>query len=119
MIEDVLHQIVPTIAAGMELIAVIIAVLGTLKALFQFIQGGLKFDNREAGLTLAHCLALSLQIMLIAEILKTIVVQNLNSFILLAVVAALRIIVTFVVHWEATGLAETNQPEKTEEDQNS
>ncbi|HHU52803.1 MAG TPA: DUF1622 domain-containing protein [Clostridiaceae bacterium] len=119
MLEEILLQIVPPIAAGLELIAVIITVVGAVKGLFQFIQGGLKFDNKEARLTLANCLALSLQFMLIAEILKTIIVQNLKSFILLAVVAALRIIVTFVVHWEASGLVETSQRDKSKKDQNT
>ena len=119
MIEDILSKILPPITAGMDLIAVIIAVIGVVKALFHFISSGLKFDNIEARKTFANCLALSLQLMLIAEILKTIIVQNLKSFILLAVVAALRIIVTFVIHWEASSLDKTDQPEKTKEDENA
>jgi uncharacterized membrane protein len=47
-------------------------------------------------------MSLSLEFKLAAEIIKTVLIRNIDEFIILAAVAILRVILTFVLHWEIT-----------------
>lgn len=97
---SLLEMIVPPISGVLELIGVAIIVLGSVRALIAFIGARFNFGDEEVKLELAQSLALSLEFKLGAEILKSVIIRNLNEFALLFAIVLLRVIMTFVIHWE-------------------
>lgn len=45
-----------------------------------------------------------------AEILKTLLVRNLDELVILASIVILRFILTFVIHWEISSVIEHRNP---------
>lgn len=92
--------IAPIVTHFLELIGILIITYGSLRALWFFVKGGLSFQNKYVKITLGEALALSLEFKLGAEIIKTVIVRDLNELVILAFVVVLRIALTFVIHWE-------------------
>ena len=95
-----LVQIIPNLAAIIELIGVVVVVYGVIRSLYLFIFSGGNLMASDPKLDLAKALAYSLEFKLAAEILKSVVIQTLDEFIILAAIVVLRVILTFVIHWE-------------------
>lgn len=99
-IHGILMMIIPPISGVLELIGVLIISIGSLRALIAFIGSRFNFGDEEVKLELAQSLALSLEFKLGAEILKSVIVRQIEEFILLFAIVILRVILTFVIHWE-------------------
>lgn len=99
-IHHILETIIPIIAGILELIGVIIITFGALKGIVKLIMNKFNLNDDSIGIELAKAMALSLEFKLGAEIIKTVIVQDMKEFYMIAAVAALRIIITFVLHWE-------------------
>lgn len=99
-IELFLEWIIPYITGSLEAIGVIIITLASVRAIISIIKSRFDFGDENIKLELANALALSLEFKLAAEILKTVVVRTLNEFLILAAITFLRIIISFVLHWE-------------------
>ncbi len=99
-LEHFLVSLIPYITSTLELVGVLIITLGSVKAFWEFVRTGFNFDNENLKLDLAKALALSLEFKLGSEILKTVIIRTLDEFIILAAVVFLRVIMTFVIHWE-------------------
>ena len=99
-IENLLEVIIPYITGTLELIGVFIIIIASLKAVILLIKFRFNMENESIKLSLAKGLALSLEFKLAAEILKTVIVRNLDEFFILSAVVILRVILTFVIHWE-------------------
>ncbi|NMD38363.1 MAG: DUF1622 domain-containing protein [Christensenellaceae bacterium] len=100
IIEHFLHVIVPYIFAALELIGVVILTYGSLKAFILLINKKFDLSSSEVKLQLAEAISLSLEFKLAAEVIKTVTVQNLNEAFVLGAIVVLRIVMTFVIHWE-------------------
>lgn len=99
-LHGLLVQIIPNLAAIIELIGVVVVVYGVIRSLYLFIFSGGNLMASDPKLDLAKALAYSLEFKLAAEILKSVIVQTLDEFIILAAIVVLRVILTFVIHWE-------------------
>ncbi len=99
-LHGLLVQIIPNLAAIIELIGVVIVVYGVIRSLYLFIFSGGNLMASDPKLDLAKALAYSLEFKLAAEILKSVMIQTLDEFIILAAIVVLRVILTFVIHWE-------------------
>lgn len=99
-LHGLLVQIIPNLAAIIELIGVIVVVYGVIRSLYLFIFSGGNLMASDPKLDLAKALAYSLEFKLAAEILKSVIIQTLDEFIILASIVVLRVILTFVIHWE-------------------
>jgi uncharacterized membrane protein len=84
----------------MEIMGIIIIVFSGIKALYYFIKGGLKFNNMHVSLVMAEGLNMSLGFLLAAEITLSIVIKTIPNLVILVGIAALRVGLTFVLHWE-------------------
>ncbi|SHH79190.1 DUF1622 domain-containing protein [Sporanaerobacter acetigenes] len=112
-IEMFLEKIIPYITGILESIGVFIIVLSTIKTFIAFIKGGFNFSDEKLKIELAKALALSLEFKLAAEILKTVIVRTIDEFIILSAVVILRVILTFVIHWEIkTGMKDEGEQVK-------
>lgn len=99
-IEHLLEYIVPYITSSLELIGVLIIGIAALRGVIQFFKNGFNFSTDDVSIDFAKAMALSLEFKLAAEIIKTVVIRTLDEFIILAAVAILRVVLTFVLHWE-------------------
>ena len=99
-LHGLLVQIIPNLAAIIELIGVVVVVYGVIRSLYLFIFSGGNLMASDPKLDLAKALAYSLEFKLAAEILKSVIIQTLDEFIILASIVVLRVILTFVIHWE-------------------
>lgn len=99
-IESFLELFIPYITGFLETIGVIIITIASIKAIIGFIKSGFDFGNENLKIELAKALALSLEFKLAAEILKTVIIRTLDEFLILAAITFLRIIISFVIHWE-------------------
>lgn len=99
-LHGLLVLIIPNLAAIIELIGVVVVVYGVIRSLYLFIFSGGNLMASDPKLDLAKALAYSLEFKLAAEILKSVMIQTLDEFIILAAIVVLRVILTFVIHWE-------------------
>ncbi|CZQ90254.1 Hypothetical protein Tpal_1235 [Trichococcus palustris] len=99
-LHHLLAILIPILASLIESVGVIIIVYGCIKALYMFAKDGFDLNNSNPKLELAKALAFSLEFKLAAEILKTVVIQTIDEFIVLAAIVVLRVVLTFVIHWE-------------------
>ncbi|NLC44345.1 MAG: DUF1622 domain-containing protein [Clostridiales bacterium] len=98
--EVFLESLVRYVAFVLELISILIIIISGTKALFVFIKDGFKFNNMRVSLIIAEGLNMSLGFLLAAEITSSIVIKTIPNLIVLFGTAALRIGLTFVLHWE-------------------
>lgn len=102
--EELLHQFVvefsPVVVHILEIIGILIIVYGSFRSLWIFFREGLDLGNTLVKITLGEALALSLEFKLGAEIIKTVIIRDINELIILAFVVVLRIALTLLIHWE-------------------
>lgn len=98
--EHTLETLVKYVAYAMEIISIAIIIISGIKALYTFIKDGFKFNNLRVSLIIAEGLNMSLGFLLAAEITLSIVIKTIPNLIVLFGTAALRIGLTFVLHWE-------------------
>ncbi|MBZ2175427.1 DUF1622 domain-containing protein [Schnuerera sp. xch1] len=99
-IELLLEKVIPYIAGLLEAIGVFVIVVASCKAIIKLIKFKFDLSNEDIKIELSMAMALALDFKLGAEILKTVTVRNLDEFFVLAAVTILRIIISFVIHWE-------------------
>lgn len=100
IIEHFLEAVIPYITASLEAIGVLIIVAGAIRGVYRFITNYIRTKKEDVSIDFAKAMSLSLEFKLAAEIIKTVVIRTLDEFIILAAVAILRVVLTFVLHWE-------------------
>lgn len=99
-LEDVLYAVSPPIIFILEIIGIIIIVFGAINALKRFFTVGFSLADPTTKIILGESFAMALEFKLGAEIIKTVIVHDFNELLILGFVVVLRIILTFVIHWE-------------------
>lgn len=84
----------------MEAMGVFIITFGAIKAFSKYALKLFDFSNDNIKLEFAKALALGLEFKLGAEILKTLMIRTLDELVILASIVILRVVLTFVIHWE-------------------
>lgn len=99
-LHHLLVRFIPNLASIIEIIGVLVIIYGVVRSLYLFVvaKGNLMASNPK--LDLARALEYSLEFKLAAEILKSVIVQTLQEFTILAGIVILRVVLTFVIHWE-------------------
>lgn len=100
MLELFLETLIHWVAYTMEIIGIGIIILSGIRALIIFAKGKFSFENPRVSLILAEGMNMSLGFLLAAEISLSIVVKTVPNLIVLIGIAALRVALTFVLHWE-------------------
>lgn len=99
-LEDMISHVVPVIVHMMEAMGVFIITFGAIKAFGKYALRFFNFSNDNIKLEFAKALALGLEFKLGGEILKTLMIRNIDELVILASIVILRVILTFVIHWE-------------------
>lgn len=100
IVEIFLGKIIPYIAGSLEAIGVVIIVISAIRAIGILLNSNLDFSKEEVKLKFSMGLALALEFKLGAEIIKTVLIKNLEEFYVLAVVTILRMLIGFVIQGE-------------------
>lgn len=97
---SLLTELINILIFLLELTGVLLIAFGSMKAIYDLARHRMNFGNEDTKLTLAQSLALALEFKMGAEILKTITVRTLDELMILGAIVAIRVILTFVIHWE-------------------
>ena len=113
VLEYIEETLSPIVVHSLELIGILIIIYGSIKALTIFFKDGMDLSNSLVKITLGEALALSLEFKLGAEIIKTVIVRDLNELIILGFVVVLRIVLTILIHWEVKQAVLTGDLERS------
>lgn len=91
---------VDTVSNILEILGVMIISFGSVKAVVSLILSRFNVSNADTKLSLAQSMALALEFKMGAEILKTITVRTLEELQILGAIVLIRVILSFVIHWE-------------------
>lgn len=100
MLERLIHMILPTIIAAIELIGIFVVTVGTAKAFVHYLSTMMGKKQHAYKLELASAMATGLEFKMAAEILKTVLVQNMSDLAILGVIIILRALLSFIIHIE-------------------
>lgn len=100
ILEHLMEAIIPYVIHLLEAMGVFVIAFTALKAFAQYALKTFNFTDDTIKIELAKALALGLEFKLAGEILKTVTVRTLDEIYVLAAVIALRLILTYVIHWE-------------------
>ena len=103
MLEELIKLILPSIISVCELMGIIVVVISALRAFWGYCRGLVTHVPRDVKFDLANGLATSLEFKMAAEILKTVLVRELNELLVLGAVILLRSLLSLLIHFEMRG----------------
>ncbi len=95
LLQTVLYQIVEISILVFEYIGVAVILLSGIKGIVNYVR-----RSPSTRLDLAKGLAMGLEFKLGSEILRTVVVREMQELIFVAGIIALRAVLTILIHWE-------------------
>ena len=98
--EHLLHGIAEVSALTLEFIGVAIIVIGSVKSLAQLVSNLIRHRRINIVIELGKTLALALEFKMGAEIIKTVIVHDLQELAVLGIVILIRALLAFLIHWE-------------------
>lgn len=100
MLESLIEFILPVVISVLELMGIFIVSVSALGAFGRYLKGLFTRSGGDVKSALANGLALSLEFKMAAEILKTVLVRELNELVILGAVILLRALLSFLIHFE-------------------
>ncbi|MBM7615659.1 DUF1622 domain-containing protein [Alkaliphilus hydrothermalis] len=113
LLEHYIEIIVMYVISMLELIGIFIIGYSGIRGFLSYAKAKLKFKDTLVKIELAKGLALGLEFKLGGEILRTILVRTMDEIKVLGAIIVLRLILTYVIHWEIN--SELLQDEKIKE----
>ena len=98
--KEFLHPVAEISAGVLELVGIIIIIIGSFRALVRLVQCVLKKQPFHVVIDLGKALSLALEFKMGAEIIKTVIIHNLEELAILGVVIIIRALLAFIIHWE-------------------
>ena len=99
-LKEFLHPIAEISASILELIGIVIIIVGSCRALVRLIRNVLKKKGFHVVVDLGKALSLALEFKMGAEIIKTVIIHNLEELAILGIVIIIRALLAFIIHWE-------------------
>lgn len=84
----------------LELIGIVIIFVGSIRALVRMLQCIKNKQPAEIVTDLGKALSLALEFKMGAEIIKTVIIHNLEELAILGVVIIIRALLAVIIHWE-------------------
>lgn len=100
MLEHLIELILPTIISICELIGIFVVAVTAAQAFYQYLKGLVTRKPTDFKFQLAQGLASGLEFKMAAEILKTVLVRNLEELVILGAVILLRALLSVLIHVE-------------------
>ena len=98
--KDILYFLAEMSAGALEFVGVIIIIVGSFRALGRLIKSFTKKSSFKGEVDLEKSLSLALEFKMGAEIIKTVIIHNLEELAILGVVIVIRAILSVMIHWE-------------------
>ncbi len=109
--KDVLYLLAEIAASTLELIGILIIIIGSCRALVRLFKCLVKKRPFRVVVDLGKALSLALEFKMGAEIIKTVIIHNLEELAILGIVIVIRALLAFIIHWEI----QTEEKEKKAE----
>ena len=100
LFKEFLFPVAEITASTLELIGIIIIFIGSFRALFRVIGCLIKKQPLNVVIELGKALALALEFKMGAEIIKTVIIHDLEELAILGVVIVIRALLAVIIHWE-------------------
>ena len=100
ILEELFNKYLPILIHIFELMGILILTLGVFTAFYHYILKGFFKRDIDIKYEFADVMVTTLDFKLAAEILKTVIIKNMDELIILASVFIIRIIMTFVLEKE-------------------
>ena len=98
--KEFLYPFAEIAACTLELIGIIIIIVGSFRALIRLVNCLRKKLPFRVVIDLGKALSLALEFKMGAEIIKTVIIHNLEELAILGVVILIRALLAFIIHWE-------------------
>ena len=102
--ENFLRILAEITVCTLEVIGIAIIVFGSAKVLFWYIKKAVKRggETKNVVIELGRSLGFALEFIMGAEIIKTIIGNELKEFLILGIIIVLRALLSILIHWEIT-----------------
>lgn len=100
MLHHVIELVLPVIISICELIGIFVVVVSTVRAFYSYLKGLVTHRSMNVKFELAQGLGLGLEFKMASEILKTVLVHNVEELVILGAVILLRALVAVLIHFE-------------------
>ena len=110
--KDILYILAEFASSTLELVGVLIIIFGSCRALIKLFRCLIKKYPFHVVIDLGKALSLALEFKMGAEIIKTVIIHNLEELAILGVVIIIRALLAFIIHWEI----KTEQKEESSND---
>lgn len=101
---NILHTFIeitlPYLISILEIIGIIVVFWSGIYGFFQYFQNTFLKKNFDLQTNLARGLAMGLEFKMAAEILRTVLIQNLDELYMLGAVILLRALLSILIHFE-------------------
>lgn len=98
--KDILYILAEFASSTLELVGVLIIIFGSCRALIKLFRCLIKKYPFHVVIDLGKALSLALEFKMGAEIIKTVIIHNLEELAILGVVIIIRALLAFIIHWE-------------------
>ena len=98
--EEILELIASVSIVTLEFIGILIVIIGAFKSIALNASKFISKHHHNIRIALGQSLALGLEFKMGAEIIKTVLVRDLQELIILAFIIALRAGLAVLIHWE-------------------
>ena len=99
-IKEFLNPLSEISASILELIGIVIIIIGSLRALIRLFENVVVKKGFLVVIDLGKALSLALEFKMGAEIIKTVIIHNLEELAILGIVIVIRALLAFIIHWE-------------------
>ena len=100
MLEELIALMLPPIISVCELMGIFVVAVSAVRAFWNYCKGFMTHMPTDVKFDLANGLATSLDFKMAAEILKTVLVRDLNELVVLGAVVLLRALLSLLIHFE-------------------
>lgn len=98
--EELIALMLPPIISVCELMGIFVVAVSAVRAFWNYCKGFMTHMPTDVKFDLANGLATSLEFKMAAEILKTVLVRDLNELVVLGAVVLLRALLSLLIHFE-------------------
>ena len=98
--KDILYVLAQFAIYTLELVGILIIIIGSCLALIRLFKCLVRRKPFRVVSDLGKALSLALEFKMGAEIIKTVIVHNLEELAILGVVVLLRALLAVIIHWE-------------------
>lgn len=98
--KEILYFLAEISAGALEFVGVIIIIVGSFRALVRLVKSLTQKNSFKGEVDLEKSLSLALEFKMGAEIIKTVIIHNLEELAILGVVIIIRALLSLLIHWE-------------------